>query len=125
MSDKTDLVVEYRDQIRWVQKADAYALATFLDECSIAKDILQLSYHIAHDITELFPKLTENQKAVVRLAMDGLSYEEIGKELGKASSTVADAMQRAMLKMGAPSKEKLLLVGRRLLQEAFDRSVVE
>ena len=120
MSDKTDLVVQYRDQIRWIQKADAFALATFLDECATAKDILQLAHTVSHDITVLFPKLTDIQKEVVRLVMTGMSYEEIGEELGKATSTVADAIQRAMRKMGVASKEKLLLVGLDKLREGFN-----
>lgn len=120
MSDKSDLVVQYRDQIRWVQKADAFALATFLDECSVAKDILQLAYNIANDITVLFPKLTDVQTEVVRLVMTGLNYGEIGEEIGKASSTVADAMQRAMRKMGVSTKEEMLLVGVNKLREAFN-----
>lgn len=120
MSDKTDLVVQYRDKIRWIQKADAFALATFLDECSIAKDVLQLAYNVTHDITILFPKLTEIQKAVIRLVMTGKSYKEIGEELGKATSTIADAAQRAMRKMGVNSKDELLLLGLRLLGASFN-----
>lgn len=120
MSEKTDLVVKYREQIRWVQKADAFALATFLEECSVAKDILKLSFTIANDITVLYPKLTDNQKEVVRLVMTGMSYEEVGEELGKATSTVADAVQRAMRKMGVTSKEEMLLVGVSKLRDAFN-----
>lgn len=119
MTKKSDLIAQYADEIRWIQKADAYQVAKFIDECQRAKEILKLAKAVAYDITALFPTLTENQKVVVRLVMEGYSYEEIGDELDRAQSTVADAAHRAMRKMGANGKEDLLLIGNMLLREAF------
>jgi DNA-binding CsgD family transcriptional regulator len=119
MGKKSDLISQYAEEIRWIQKADAYQVAKFIDECTKASEILKVAHAIVTDITDLFPGLTENQKTVVRLAMAGKSYDVIGEELGKAQSTVADAMQRAMRKMGATSKEDLLQLCMELLREAF------
>jgi DNA-binding NarL/FixJ family response regulator len=74
----------------------------------LAGDMLSATRSTHDETTEPFRILTAAERAVARLAVDGLSYKEIARRLDRSVSTVDHQLRSARSKLGVRSTARLV-----------------
>lgn len=74
----------------------------------MAGDVLGATHPMHDEAPKPFDSLTAAERAVARLAVDGLSYKEIARQLDRSFSTVDHQLRSARSKLGVSSTARLV-----------------
>jgi RNA polymerase sigma-70 factor, ECF subfamily len=88
-----------RDQILNLATADADALSQLLSDPALDPEERVLQQERWIRLNAAWMSLTPQQKQCLRLRVEGLRYREIAKILGVSISTVADLLDRSIVKL--------------------------
>lgn len=85
----------------------------------IIRHSLELTKKLEPNVT-----LTESEKAIIELILDGLTSKQIGKIINKSHRTVEDIRERLYCKLNVKNKEQLIAVVSKWQLNAVDLSML-